>query len=350
MLWYFLFFISILVVTYSRISLRNKVYYLGGIIFLFSALRYGISYDYFLYIRFILFDYRHIEPIPALIEEIAHYIGFPFFFIITSFIITFCFIKGIKRNSRYPIDSIYFYIACPFLFFNYLSIIRQALATGFVLLAITYGYKNKKLKFIFLLLAVCCHFSAIVAFLLYLPIDKFNKKLMWRMLFLSLFLGTVFISILMYILPLGYLSLKLNQYATEDMAGGRIWRILIYSFTIIVMINHNRLLLMRDINKYYVNNVYLGTMLYSLLSVNTHMAMRIYSFFGITLLFLITDILKIYGVKRLLYRIVCIIMFCVSVWGAHVSNDRETIVFYPYRTYLDVNPNDIASDIMENVE
>ena len=80
MFWYLLFFISILTVTYRRISLRNKVYCLGGVVFLFSALRYGIIYDYFLYIRYILSDYRHIEPIPALIEEMAHYIGFPFFF------------------------------------------------------------------------------------------------------------------------------------------------------------------------------------------------------------------------------------------------------------------------------
>lgn len=346
MFWYLLFFISILTVTYRRISLRNKVYCLGGVVFLFSALRYGISYDYFLYIRYILSDYRHIEPIPALIEEMAHYIGFPFFFVVTSFITTFCFVKGVKKESIHPIDSIYFYIGCPFLFFNYISIVRQALATGFILLAMTYGCE-KKLKIIFLLLAVCCHFSAISALLLYLPVNKFSKRSMLQLMFVSLFLGTLFISLLMDVLPSGYLSFKLNQYATEDMAGGRIWRILICSLTIIVIINHNKLLSIRSTNKYYINYVYIGTILYSLLSVNTHMAVRIYSFFGIALLILIPDIVRIYRINNFFYRIMCIAMFCVSVWGAYVTNDRDIIVFYPFRTYFDVNLNDMANDIIE---
>lgn len=347
MFWYLLFFISILAITYSRISLYKKIFCLGSVVFLFSALRYGISYDYFLYIRHILSEYRHKEPIPALIEELAHYIGFPFFFVGTSFITTICFIKGIKKGSLHPIDSIYFYIGCPFLFFNYISIVRQALATGFVLLAMTYGHDKKKLKIIFLLLAVCCHFSAVAAFLLYLPINKLSRKKMLQLMFMSLFLGTLFISLLMDVLPPGYLSSKLNQYATENMAGGSIWRILIYSLTIVVMINHNKLRSIRSINRYYINNVYMGTILYSLLSVNTHMAMRTYSFFGIALLFLIPDIIRIYQINKLFYRVTCIVMFCVSIWGAHVTNDHPGIVFYPFRTYFDVSPDDMANDIID---
>lgn len=350
MFWYLLFFISIFTITYSKFSLYKKIVALGSVVFLFSALRYGISYDYFLYIRFILSDYRHKEPIPALIEELAHYIGFPFFFVITSFITTVCFIKGIKKGSTYPIDSIYFYIGCPFLFFNYISIVRQALATGFVLLAMTYGYDKKKIKTVCLLLAVCCHFSAIVAFLLYLPLNKFDRKKMWQLMFVSLFWGTLFISLLMNVLPSGYLSFKLNQYATTNMAGGTIWRVFVYLLTIIVMINHNKLLSIRSINKYYINNIYMGTILYSLLSVNTHMAIRTYSFFGIALLFLIPDIIRIYGIKKLFYRVVCIAMFCVSVWGAYVTNDRETIVFYPYRTYFDINLDDMINDVIEDTK
>jgi hypothetical protein len=86
MIGYFIFFFFL--VLFSQIPNKQRT---GRLIFIvltvlvFSAIRYGMSYDYHMYLRFILSNYTHKELMPSMLELLARNLDFPqLFFILSS--------------------------------------------------------------------------------------------------------------------------------------------------------------------------------------------------------------------------------------------------------------------------
>lgn len=92
------------------------------------------------------------------------------------------------RSGYNPQMILFFYYAL-YAYLNSFNLMRQLLAVSLVLLAYSY-IQNKKKYFLWTLLAVSFHFSAIIS-LLALPIEKkyLNKQYILKALFLSFILG-----------------------------------------------------------------------------------------------------------------------------------------------------------------
>ena len=151
--------------------------------FLIAALRHNVGTDYNEYV--ILFNSIatsqdsasfgfHIEPIFVLLSKtIAIFSDNPvWIFISTSFFITyFVFKASIKSTNLYEF-AIFLFIAFGF-YTSSLNVIRQWMAASVLL----YGYtfladKQHKAFFKCVLLACCCHYSALVILPVYLFIHK----------------------------------------------------------------------------------------------------------------------------------------------------------------------------------
>ena len=89
MLYYIIFFLTLFLIEKSQLSYKNKMIIAGFWISIFSGLRYGVGYDYFMYYEFIEKMTIEREIIPMIFMEIAHYTHFSFFFLASSFFITF---------------------------------------------------------------------------------------------------------------------------------------------------------------------------------------------------------------------------------------------------------------------
>jgi hypothetical protein len=137
-------------------------------LFLPAALRYGIGSDYFSYIKIYEYNFpdylQRMEPGVRFIGYLCHKMQLsPHIFIavisgITYILLCFC----IPRNHYFTI--IMFYIL-SFIYLNSYSMIRQCLATSFLLCGFSLFYNNHKIKGILLFTAASMiHYSSLVAF------------------------------------------------------------------------------------------------------------------------------------------------------------------------------------------
>lgn len=79
MLGYLLLFFSLFWIECKAKNYRTKMLLCFWVLSLFSGLRYGVGYDYFMYYEFIEDNFLDREPIPALFIYIAHNTHFSFF-------------------------------------------------------------------------------------------------------------------------------------------------------------------------------------------------------------------------------------------------------------------------------
>ena len=184
----------------NKIFLSNYLIFFSFVIFfLFAALRKNVGTDYIEYVilfKNIINDEKlsfstNIEPIFVILCEI---IGFfsnnpVWIFIITSFIIYYFLFKTILKECKFYELGIFLFIAFNF-YTSSLNIVRQWMAITIVLYSYTFlkeGNKNKFLKYV--ILAICCHYTAIIVLLFSKLIFKINDE---KTRIIIIFLGVLF--------------------------------------------------------------------------------------------------------------------------------------------------------------
>lgn len=351
MIGYLVFILFLFIVSFScRKNRKRQAVSYFFVIAVFSGIRYGFSYDYPMYVEFIRNGYNHSDLIPALLESGARICGGPpFFFIITSVFITCFTVWAIYKASSNISLSIFCYVGLPVFFVQDLSTVRQAMATSVILFLIVLRTQSffvdlrKKQRIIvtlsLILLAYFCHGAAIVAFLLFCPWNKLKKKTMILFIFLALALGIhiqKLISILINIIGENdRLTRKLVLYATAEMQGFMLIRIMVYIIVFSMLLKYDRLVSLNRNNQTYLNLMCLGLIFNGLFWVNAHLSLRISLFFLGPILIIIPDYLKLLGVNHLLFKFVCVLLFCFSIYmGYQISKlDVDTMFFfYPYTT------------------
>lgn len=316
-----------------------------------GCIRYGISYDYFIYAEYIIFDYHHNEePLSAALELIGHYTHPQVFFILSSIIITYCFFKVILRLSGNPTLSAFLYLGFPIYYFTNLSTVRQSLATAVVFLVLLINDREKFAllkKLAIIMVAYMFHNSAILCGILLLPIRKVKLKTMVGGIIACFFLGSVVSTILPLILPAGYIADKVNQYFFElnELSGHTLERLLCYGVTIAIIIKQKALIRLNRRNSYYIRLIYVGAMMLGLFSVSTHMAIRCFTFFASPLLLMIPDLVRVYHVKRIFLKSGCVLLLCASIYVGHVQSSSGLNRFYPFTAFWDVPILQIFTDV-----
>lgn len=141
------------------------------ILFLLSALRYGIGTDYFNYsvkmANAVQNGISGTEPLFKFIIQISLQLrSTQWIFILSSLLVVGCTVLAVFRQSEYYWLSMYLFITTTFFGFS-MNGVRQAISTSIFLYAIQYIGQKRGYKYIILiLLATMFHSSAII----YLPI------------------------------------------------------------------------------------------------------------------------------------------------------------------------------------
>ena len=342
MVYYILFFLTIFIIDKSILSYKNKMIIAGIWISLFSGLRYGIGYDYFMYYQFIEKLTVEREIIPMLFMEIAHYTHFSLFFIASSFFTTLFFINGFI-SKRISFSVIYFYIGFPLFFFASFSIVRQCMAYSVIFyLMCNFEKFSLKKKILFMLLAFLCHRSALVALTLLIPTTMFSRKNLF-ILFITSILGSEYIikKILFLNTDIG-LILQLQGFIEAEYQGGNFKKLIVYGITFILLLYYNKINRREHCEKYIIWSI-LGGCLYAMFSISGHISERFCTFFFTSTLIFIIPLTKMLHINKLIYIICCITLFSLSVYVGHKTsladdqwNQYRKSLFYPYMTIFEL--------------
>ena len=349
MVGYIVFFCLFFAIHYWVKDKKKLLLCIFVVITLFSAIRYGIGYDYYTYLECCMpGSYRgeHFEPIPFFFVELSQEY-FPFlFFILSSVFISFFYYLAIRNEGRDYSLEILFYICFPFLFFNQLGIVRQAMASSVVFYALTLNgnYRIVILKRLLLIfIAYCCHHSAVVALLMLIPWQRVPRSFLWLMLIASFFLGLITTSFANQIAESGFLDEDSSERAlkylnSSGQTEGNIIKYLIYIVTIVSLFFYKKLTEINKRNAYYIGLLVLGASLFSLFDYNVSIAKRSCMFFFSVSIFIVPQVAKTMKISNSLYICICLLLLVANIYvGSFNVRDEDRdgeSVTYPYRTYI----------------
>lgn len=342
MLYYIFFFLTLFIIDKSKLSYKNKMIIAGLWISIFSGFRYGIGYDYFMYYEFIEKLTIEREMIPMLFMEIAHYTHYSFFYIATSFFITYFFFFGLI-SKNIPYSAIYLYIGFPLFFFASFSIIRQSMAYAaiFYLMCNFTKYTIKK-KIFFILIAFLCHRSALIAVILLIPTFIFSKRILFIMFFVCIIGTELVIKKVLLMNSDISLIMQLQGFIDAEYQGGNLKKIIVYTITIILLLSYNKICRKKELQNYLIWSI-IGGCMYAIFSISGHIAERFCTFFFTSTLILVIPILKMFRINKLIYIIGCIILFSLSIYTGHKTTLSEgqwaeyrKSLYYPYMTIFEL--------------
>ena len=330
------------------ISKSLKVKCLGTLATLigFSAFRYGIGYDYYMYLQYITGEYvRYMEPLPQFLAILSRNTSPYLFFVLTSIIINLLFIISLKhisiKDHKYDMRFLW-YFGFPYLFFSSLGLIRQFLAYSFIFYAICYFYNQRWKQLFCIIIASLCHTSAIICIIYLLPLQKINRVILWISFLFSFVMGEFLIKGIAEINSNLYAYARLQEYiGLEGMySGGTYLKFLIYTFSFLTLLKYDKIVNKNPDYKYYVSAAIIGAVFCALFSVSAPISKRICTFFFMSSLVFIPSFYSVYRIKLRHSFIISITLFIMYAYVQHVTtlNDRPPYDLrgyssvYPYRT------------------
>lgn len=344
MLGYPLFFLLFLLFSIIR-NRKSSLLWLFFLLFIFSAIRYKIGYDYVGYLDVIhdnhdpdyFSRFEELEPFSKFLIVISTRYYEYLFFIISSFITVYAFWYGIKMESTKPKISLLLYACLPFFMVLNFTIVRNGLAYALVFLALTTFRESKYKQLILIFIAYMFHQSAALALIILLPWSKINRvKYLWIM-FISAFFVLNIVHILMTYLPALYIFQRFDYYMSDNVEhpGGTFMLYLVYGINILFLIKYETLVKLNAKYKYYIPLICLGASIYAVFEIYYDVALRFCVYFYSILLIALPDLFKIYKIKNLAICFGCICLFVFYIINMHAATvDKRTNIspVYPYRT------------------
>lgn len=145
---------------------------------LISAFRYDVGADFMNYAQMYRSQtFKESEPGFALLAKLLYLISEnpQIFFIVTSVLICAFYYIAIYQESVSPAYSIFIFFTTSTCFFNSMNLIRQNMAMGLFLIALSFYHKEKyKSALLLVIIAATVHNSVLVAALAILAIDLLN--------------------------------------------------------------------------------------------------------------------------------------------------------------------------------
>lgn len=340
---YFLLWLLLLFYAFDkRLNATSATNLMGGVILLFTSLRYGIGYDYMEYVEIVNGSEKleNMEPICQLLMSICGGIHFQFFFIVTSFLI-YCPIIYVSRKLSYDARlSILIYVFFPLFFLNSISVIRNSVAYSFVFLSFYYLINKNRIKgtlcFIF---AIGFHYSAITALVLY-PISKLKlgRNSFTILYIFSFVLSLLVVSVFSSLTSDNDYIAKMIRYSEREASGGFMMNILVNLVGLLILLYWNKINNVVNPKPYLLKVCIAGVIIWNIFSINPTIRERFSMFYLLFLLLLIPEFLKIspsiaYFKKRtisLFFFLLICFSFTINILGN--LNDRGRISFLPYQT------------------
>lgn len=236
---YVVLLLMLLVPAYALAHSRAAAWYMVSLIFLISALRYKVGFDYETY-----FDWARdginpylavtMEPISKGMLDLVLYSGEPqYFFVMSSLIIVGLFGYSYIRSSQLPALSILVFFCMPLLFLVSLAVIRQSMAAAVVFFALTVLDDRKKSALALLLLAGFLHYSAWIMIPVWLLVGRFDRPVATVWYVVALITAPI-LSLVLPQLVLPHIPLYSHYIETEGDSGFKLI-VLYYLLAIVIL-------------------------------------------------------------------------------------------------------------------
>ncbi|MBD0831210.1 EpsG family protein [Aestuariibaculum sediminum] len=344
----FYFIIFCFLINYNR-SFKLKYFnYCYSLVFLFSAFRFDVGYDFPLYYGWIKGDYKFIEDQLNRLEFLSrslvvfsHDIGFyQLFFIITSFIIIYLTYRSIKEYSSDYVISTLVFLSFPIFFFNSLSIIRQYVALSIVFYSFKYIRSRVLFKFLScIFIAFLFHKSAIVAIILYWVYNIKFKNVHFLIIYISGFFSSQLIYILVkslfpYYLP--YLDQNIGVGGDKILLAFQVIGLFILFFVDKKQNDYNY--------RFYLNTFFIGLFIWSSLAPYGHAGFRGALYFMVFFILLFPEIIILVKERKVLKPMVYLLCFCFFVFTlimGKLNPHKDPNI--PYRVFFLTDKSDFES-------
>lgn len=348
-------FLYIIIASIGYIKFENKKNINNlcfTIIFLFMGFRYDVGWDFRWYFTLAQkiylnkysifmtlkdlgiwdpnkFQYLRLEFFNKIIYKIAWYLENPqIVILIYSFLVLYFIKKGLENENKNSIYPWIIFLSIPLFFFNFTSLMRQAVAIGIIFYSYRYIKKRDIKKYLItIILASLFHSTAlfiIPQYYLY-NLELSKKKLI--LMFMSSFFAKPF---LMIILKLGIFS-KYRGYVTNSVGeGGKIIYFLIIGIGLLVLLFYKQLI-RRKSNRYFINMIILGCFIYiSLISLG-HLGPRISMYYIIYILYIGKDFIYLFHDKELtkgMFLLLNGVLILFTLYGDLINPYRSQYVPY----------------------
>lgn len=265
------------------------------IMFFFAAIRYGIGYDYYGYMKIVLhqteeYSLERFEPFSRALVEIGHNTHYQFFFILASFITLYLVYRACLKLSINPAFSLLIYFLFPNYYLESFSIVRNAIAYSCVLYAFVMLMEKRIMWSVFMTICgILFHKSAAIGFLIY-PLYYFDIKFIVQ---LVIFIISFVLSNLMmtmvgeYSQIIPYLDI-VEHYADTARSEGGTMTFIVNGLCIFNFFVWNNMVKPNRLNGKLLTFVNIGGCLWNIfLPVDSTLALRFSSFFLIFIIFIV---------------------------------------------------------------
>lgn len=356
MLGYILLFVGLVVCRFGLSGTKRQIIGAMVVLTLFSALRYGIGFDYYTYLEAARtanigsYESERFEFIPRQIAIFSSNTNPYLFFVITSiFISVFTCLSILQADDKMRWPALVFYLCFPLCYMYGLATIRQAMATSLVLCAISVFDGKRIWQIVLLALAFLCHATSLVAILILLPLEKLKRWQLLVIFSLSFFSGEflpLFVSSLNSLLADFAFFVKFTTHMEMASTSTDMQKIrfLIYFITIICILFYNSNVFPKqqtDRYKYYISLICIGGSLFALFwNIDGSMSKRFCMFFFSSAMFVLPYIIFYkFKITRAVYNfsLVVLLVLLIAIGAKDHSREGDTIntsPTYPYRTYI----------------
>lgn len=315
--------------------------------FIFSAIRYGIGYDYYGYMSSALHqvaDYtiKRFEPLSRLLIEIGYHTHYQVFFVLCAFLTLYPLYKACLKLSINPAYSLVVYFLFPMLYLESFSIVRNAIAYSFALYSFILLNEKKLLRSLLMIaIGFMFHKSAAIAILIY-PIYflRLNFKINLIIYVASFFISQLVMRIVGNYADAISLLANVEHYADTARSGGGTMTYIVNAIAIFNFVIWKKLEETNHINSKFLTLSCAGVCLWNVfLHVDSTIALRLGSFFLIYIIFLVPQYKYAFKIKYRKLASVCVygfflVLFMSSFYlsiSSYLKNS-ERMGNLPYQT------------------
>lgn len=344
---YILLYGVLLLIALSGYSEQSKAKAMFGVLFVFSAIRYGIGFDFFTYKEAVEDitpsggELERWELIPRAIGYLARVTDFQVFIVLLSFLTLYPLYWVVVRASLSPSLSLLVFSLHPLMFLEGLSSMRNAVAFSLILVSFFFLQKGEVRKSILIWLLACFFHKAAMAAVLMYPLFYFRlSRLTNLVFFVTAFVVSALIPTIVRFLAAHISIFEIVVFYIDNLAsssGGKLQ----YINDAIALFNFvcwDRLVEVDKRNHTYLTMYNIGVCIWNVfLPLDSTLAMRLGMIFMFFLLFLVPSYQLIFGKRyHMLAKQLTVLFFVAFVAASFYivtsAPAGDHLSYLPYQT------------------
>lgn len=347
MLPYFIMIVLLTVTMKRKGAIRKKALTCFLLMFVFSAIRYGIGYDYYGYMaatqhQVAEYSIERFEPLSRLLIEIGYHTHYQVFFVLCAFLTIYPLYRACLKLSINPAYSLVVYFLFPMFYLESFSIVRNAIAYSFALYSFVLLTDKKLLRSLLMIaIAIMFHKSAAIAVLIYpLYFLRLNFKINLIVYVASFFISQLVMRIVGNYADAISLLADIEHYADTARTGGGTMTYIVNAIAIFNFVIWKKLEGTNPINSKFLTLSCAGVFLWNVfLHIDSTIALRLGTFFLIYIIFLVPQYKCVFKIRYRKLASVCIYCFFLVLFmssfylciSSYLKN-HERMGNLPYQT------------------